>query len=381
MTPCPSDHDLQHLLNEDLVAADEANVVAHVESCQRCQARLENLTSSDALRASWLVPPDSQVLTERDRLTYTCRLEVPPDSGARSNRPADTEPDLTANPAHAANVPTQSDPTPIDREGPDPLATADNLTGIATEAPPTERTDPDANEPGAERADLNTERTLALSGPTPSPAPVRPNGRHTGGPTIPGYDILGKLGEGGMGIVYKARQQGLNRLVALKMIVGGQQARVDHLARFRIEAEAVARLRHPNILQIYDIGEVDDMPFVSLELLEGGDLDDRLAGTPQPGRSGAQLMATLARAVHAAHQGGIIHRDLKPSNILFNDEGIPKITDFGLAKRLESDSRQTETGQIMGTPSYMAPEQARGHTRDVGPAADTYALARSSTRS
>ena len=177
-----------------------------------------------------------------------------------------------------------------------------------------------------------------------------------------------------MGIVYKARQQGLNRLVALKMIVGGQQARVDHLARFRIEAEAVARLRHPNILQIYDIGEVDDMPFVSLELLEGGDLDDRLAGTPQPGRSGAQLMATLARAVHAAHQGGIIHRDLKPSNILFNDDGIPKITDFGLAKRLESDSRQTETGQIMGTPSYMAPEQARGHTRDVGPAADTYAL-------
>ncbi len=158
------------------------------------------------------------------------------------------------------------------------------------------------------------------------------------------------------------------------MIVGGSQARSDLLARFRVEAEAVARLRHPNILQIYDIGEVDGLPFVSLELLEGGDLDDRLAGTPQPGRSGAELMATLARAVHAAHEAGIIHRDLKPSNILFNDEGTPKITDFGLAKRLESDSRQTETGQIMGTPGYMAPEQARGHTRDVGPAADIYAL-------
>ena len=158
------------------------------------------------------------------------------------------------------------------------------------------------------------------------------------------------------------------------MIIGGSQARVDHLARFRIEAEAVARLRHPNILQIYDIGEVDGLPFVSLELLEGGDLDDRLAGTPQPGRSGSELMATLARAVHAAHLAGIVHRDLKPANILFNEEGVPKITDFGLAKRLESDSRQTETGQIMGTPSYMAPEQASGHTKDVGPAADVYAL-------
>jgi tetratricopeptide (TPR) repeat protein len=158
------------------------------------------------------------------------------------------------------------------------------------------------------------------------------------------------------------------------MIIGGTQARVDHLARFRIEAEAVARLRHPNIMQIYDIGEVAGLPFVSLELLEGGDLDDRLGGTPQPGRSGSELVATLARAVHVAHQAGIIHRDLKPANILFTEDGVPKITDFGLAKRLESDSRQTETGQIMGTPSYMAPEQARGHTKDVGPAADIYAL-------
>ena len=177
-----------------------------------------------------------------------------------------------------------------------------------------------------------------------------------------------------MGIVYKARQLGLNRLVAIKMIIGGSQVRTAHLARFRVEAEAVARLRHPNILQIYDIGEVDGLPFVSLELLEGGDLDDRLAGTPQPGRSGAELMATLARAVDAAHKAGIIHRDLKPTNILFTEDGIPKITDFGLAKRLESDSRQTETGQIMGTPSYMAPEQASGNTKDVGPAADVYAL-------
>jgi len=158
------------------------------------------------------------------------------------------------------------------------------------------------------------------------------------------------------------------------MIIGGSEARADHLARFRIEAEALARLQHPNIMQIYDIGDEDGESFVSLELLEGGDLDDRLAGTPQPARSGSELVATLARAVHAAHLAGIVHRDLKPANVLFTAEGLPKITDFGLAKRLESDSRQTETGQIMGSPSYMAPEQAQGHNKEVGPAADIYAL-------
>ncbi len=303
--------------------------------------------------------------------------------------------------ARGAEIPTQSDPTPTDRfrtgrpsasidadpQQPsdpgktlearsastlDPRFTTDVIPRFSIETIRAGRIDADATEMTADGADRDGDRTLSLSGPSAAPAPANPV--RTGRPSIPGYDILGKLGEGGMGVVYKARQQGLNRLVALKMIVGGSQARGDLLARFRVEAEAVARLRHPNILQIYDIGEVDGLPFVSLELLEGGDLDDRLAGTPQPGRSGAELMATLARAVHAAHQAGIIHRDLKPANILFTQEGLPKITDFGLAKRLESDSRQTETGQIMGTPSYMAPEQARGHTRDVGPAADIYAL-------
>ena len=201
-----------------------------------------------------------------------------------------------------------------------------------------------------------------------------PQAHDTRGPLVPGYEVIRKLGQGGMGVVYKARQLGLNRLVALKMIIGGNQARPDLLARFLVEAEAVARLRHPNILEIYDIGEVDGAPFVSLELLEGGDLDDRLAGTPRPGMVAAELGSTLARAVHAAHEARIIHRDLKPANVLFTADGVPKITDFGLAKRLESDSNQTETGQIMGSPSYMAPEQARGDTRDVGPSADVYAL-------
>src|SRR5262249_16607162 len=146
-----------------------------------------------------------------------------------------------------------------------------------------------------------------------------------------GYEILEELGSGGMGVVYKARQRSLNRLVALKMIRGGE-TRPGHLARFRIEAEVVARLQHPNILQIYDIDEVHGLPFVALELLEGGSLGDRLRGSPQPGPRAAELLITLARAVHAAHRVGIVHRDLKPSNVLFSDDGVPKVTDFGLAK-------------------------------------------------
>ena len=177
-----------------------------------------------------------------------------------------------------------------------------------------------------------------------------------------------------MGVIYQARQHQLNRLVALKMIRAGIQARPEELDRFRLEAEAVARLHHANIVQIYDIGEVAGLPFVALELLEGGSLADRLAGTPHPGRQAAELMVTLARAIHAAHQAGIVHRDLKPSNVLFDQDGIPKIVDFGLAKRLEVKEGPTQTGQVMGTPSYMAPEQARGQIREVGPAADVYAL-------
>jgi len=199
-------------------------------------------------------------------------------------------------------------------------------------------------------------------------------GSRTDCPDVPGYEVLERLGEGGMGVVHKARQLGLNRLVALKMIRGGSQARGDHFARFAIEAEAVAKLQHPNILLIYDIGEVGDLPYVALELLEGGSLADHLAGTPQPAIPSAELLIILARAVQVAHQAGIIHRDLKPSNVLYTSDGVPKITDFGLAKRIDSDHDFTESGQIMGSPSYMAPEQARGHTKDVGPAADVYAL-------
>ena len=177
-----------------------------------------------------------------------------------------------------------------------------------------------------------------------------------------------------MGVVYKARHMGLNRLVALKMIRGGSQAKPEFFKRFSTEAEAIARLRHPHILQIYDIGEAGGLPYVALELLEGGGLDDRLAGTPLPGASAAELVVTLATAVQVAHDAGIIHRDLKPSNVLYTADGVPKITDFGLAKRIDSEENQTQSGQVMGSPSYMAPEQARGHSKEVGLRADVYAL-------
>ena len=188
------------------------------------------------------------------------------------------------------------------------------------------------------------------------------------------FDLLAELGRGGMGVVYKARHRQLNRIVALKMILDGKHAHPEHRERFRIEAEAVARLRHPNIVQIYDFGEIDGCPFVTLEMLEGGSLADRLKGMTQPGRAAAGLVATLARAMGEAHQAGIVHRDLKPPNVLFDRDGIPKITDFGLAKRLEVDEGHTRTGQVMGTPSYMAPEQAQGNVHEIGPPADIYAL-------
>jgi serine/threonine protein kinase/predicted Zn-dependent protease len=216
---------------------------------------------------------------------------------------------------------------------------------------------------------------------------------------VPGYDILAELGRGGMGVVYKARDRRLQRLVALKMVLAGAHVGAVGLARFRAEAEAVAKLTHANIVQIYETGEHEGRPFFSLEFVEGGSLEQRIADGPTSPRAAAQLIETLARAMQVAHERGIIHRDLKPANILLAKLGsqssmvraresdaqslppdhwsrttIPKIADFGLAKQVDDDSSQTKSGTILGTPSYMAPEQAEGKIRQVGPGADIYAL-------
>jgi hypothetical protein len=197
---------------------------------------------------------------------------------------------------------------------------------------------------------------------------------------VPGYVIMRVLGRGGMGVVYLARHLRLKRLVALKMVLAGSHAGPAELVRFRTEAEVVARLHHPNIVQIYEVGEHQGQPYCALEFVAGGSLGRKTAGTPLPARQAAQLIETLARAIHAAHQAGIVHRDLKPANILLEPSGpgdglgVPKITDFGLARKLDDSTGPTNTGAVMGTPSYMAPEQATGKGKEAGPAADIYAL-------
>jgi WD40 repeat protein len=193
-------------------------------------------------------------------------------------------------------------------------------------------------------------------------------------PRVPGYELLEEVGRGGMGVVYKAWQKGFNRLVAVKTVLSGAHADSEDMARFRTEAEAVARVAHPHIVQVYEVGWHEGRPFYSMEFVEGGDLAAKVRGTPQPPRQAAQLVAVLAGAMHTVHQRGVVHRDLKPSNILLTADGTPKVTDFGLAKLLVGAGAQTRTGAVVGTPSYMAPEQAAGKGQAVGPAADVYAL-------
>jgi WD40 repeat protein/tRNA A-37 threonylcarbamoyl transferase component Bud32 len=213
------------------------------------------------------------------------------------------------------------------------------------------------------------------------------------------YDILAEVGRGGMGVVYKARHRGLQRLAALKMVLAGEFASAAQELRFRLEAELAARVQHPNIVQVYEIGNYQGRPFIALEWIEGGSLANRLDGNPWPPGEAASLLEMLARAIHVAHSEGVVHRDLKPANILLQkgedggkrDQGgssrsgftgdpaipfVPKITDFGLAQRTEGGATLTQSGLLVGTPGYMAPEQAGGSDRRalVGPATDIYAL-------
>jgi tetratricopeptide (TPR) repeat protein/tRNA A-37 threonylcarbamoyl transferase component Bud32 len=201
-----------------------------------------------------------------------------------------------------------------------------------------------------------------------------------------GYEILREVGRGGMGVVYEARDRRLNRVVALKMVLAKSHARPEDLVRFLAEAEAVAQLQHPNIVQVFETGQHREQPYFTMELVAGGSLSARLDGAPLPPAQVAPLLEPLARAVHYAHQMGIVHRDLKPANVLLAACGlasesakpqaalIPKVTDFGLAKRVEGGASLTQAGVILGTPSYMAPEQARGRAADVGPHSDSWAL-------
>src|SRR3984957_8469812 len=230
----------------------------------------------------------------------------------------------------------------------------------------------------------------SLDGAVPIPT-IQPNDIEA----IPGYELLGILGRGGMGIVFRARKLSLKRQVALKMILTGRHARPADRTRFQREAEAVARLQHPNIVQIHEVGEQNGLPYFSLEFVNAGSLAQFLGNNPQPPRLSAQFVLDLAQAMHYAHKRGIVHRDLKPANILLHlDESrilkdgqmadsavfqnltayVPKITDFGLAKHMGGEEGHFRNGAVVGTPSYMAPEQARGTSGQVGPLADVYSL-------
>ena len=243
--------------------------------------------------------------------------------------------------------------------------------------------------------------SLALSTTIGGASSARPSTGDAGAPSPPGrffgdYEILGELARGGMGIVYRARQVSLNRPVALKMIAAGQLATPAQVQRFRLEAEAAARLDHPNIVPIYEVGEHQAQHFYSMKLIEGGTMancESRQAdsaaaptevsashgGRAQPrklsGQSAiASLLAKVARAVHYAHQRGVLHRDLKPTNILLDPQGQPHVTDFGLAKLFEEESSLTQTVAVLGTPAYMAPELASGKAAEATTAADIYSL-------
>ncbi len=315
---------------------------------------------------------------------------VPPTLPLPSSQPPEDEPPATvASPSNPPSPATRQEPAPA----------TDRTEALVGRKPAPPERDATAVLPGSVTDSMGTQALTPSAVKTPRTGDFPGTIVQTSsGPfmaalgaipqaMVTGYEVLGELGRGGMGVVYKARQVSLNRLVALKMILSGAHAGRQELARFKAEAEAVAQLQHPNIVQVYEVGESDGRPFFSLEFLEGGSLADKLHGDPMPFRTAAQLLVVLGRAIDAAHHAGIVHRDLKPANILLGRKptpaeiaggalpmGLPKITDFGLAKNLKEETSNTQSGSVLGTPNYMAPEQAAGKTHEVGPLADVYAL-------
>ncbi len=300
--------------------------------------------------------------------TLPAPLLLPPDASDSSDQTLALPPSIPRPPER--DVPTVND---------DPDATcalpAPVVDDGATLPPPTgARSQPPSAATAAFPATPSGPSLVVRDTATGSPSQAAATASAPGQIHIDGYVIEGELGRGGMGVVYKALQPKLRRTVAIKMIRAAGLASEENVARFYAEARAVAALQHVNIVQIYDIGESDTLPYFSLEFVPGSSLDKKLAKQPQPPVDAAEMVETLARAMSYAHQHGIVHRDLKPANVLLSEKGVPKITDFGLAKDAAEESGMSRDGQAMGTPSYMPPEQARGDLAALGPPADIYSL-------
>jgi serine/threonine-protein kinase len=222
-------------------------------------------------------------------------------------------------------------------------------------------------DPTVVEGDAKTEIVASLRR-SPPPPPEAPGTRFAN------YELIERLAQGGMGVVYKARDVGLGRVIALKVILTGRFATEAEIARFRHEAEAAANLDHPNIVPIHEIDEHEGWPYFTMKFIEGGSLANHIARFRRDPRLAARMMATVAGAVHYGHRRGVLHRDLKPHNILIDEHGQPHVADFGVAKRLEDDAQMTQTGTVIGTPAYMSPEQAAGKTKEITVAADVYSL-------
>jgi len=315
MNVCPSHDQLEIMLADSFGDGAPEELERHVEACAACQQALESMTA------------------------------VPDWSVNREDRPA-----LATNPPPALD-------TFLRRLQQTPRRTIDR-----------------DERPRATIGDAKSDRSFGKGRAAEPAISVTAADQVPRAPLVAGYEIQGELGRGGMGVVYQARQVRLNRPCALKMILAGAHATPEAAARFLAEAEAIARLQHVHIVQIYHIGEADGLPFLELEYLPGGSLDRQLDGTPWPVKRAARLAEQLAQGIALAHRLGIVHRDLKPANVLLTTDGTPKITDFGLAKMLGTESGLTQSELIMGSPSYMAPEQASGQARQAGPAADIYAV-------
>ncbi len=419
-TPCPDLVHLRMFFYKPASAPEADSVRAHLAQCEACRTIVAGFEAGDGIKKTLADEPaflTPRVTSHAETVQILRKNEiaaVPAGGGTTSHTLADS---ATMGDARPLTPRAGVSPAPLVGNGVTAMSTTDATVflpagfsendgfqlspsvqpGNGTESSDSSATcyilaGQDSGQKGARDSALASTRAGISDGSLPKVTTLE-------GVTVPGYDILAELGRGGMGVVYKARHRRLQRLVALKMVLAGAHVGQVGLARFRAEAEAVAKLLHPNIVQIFETGEHEGRPFFSLEYVEGGSLDQRIAKSPASPRGAAQFVETLARTMEVAHQRGIIHRDLKPANILlanFDSQSsmirhrdsdsssvpedhwarttVPKIADFGLAKRTDDDSSQTQSGAILGTPSYMAPEQAGGKTREIGPAVDIYAL-------